>query len=95
MAWVSIPYKSLLRILCYTLFSIILTIGFGNRKLTHFLQSCREMDSNSNNVVLSASTQVATPIMAQALVMPIAMPIYVLLGEKPNKFNGLNFKRWQ
>ena len=69
-------------------------IGFGNRKLTHFLQSCIEMDYDSNNVVLATSAQVATPIMAKALVMAIAMPIYVLLGEKTNKFNGLNFKRW-
>ena len=33
--------------------------------------------------------------MAQALVMPTIMPIFVSLGEKPKKFNGLNFKRWQ
>ena len=33
--------------------------------------------------------------MAQALVMPTTMPIFVSPGEKPKKFNGLNFKRWQ
>ena len=27
--------------------------------------------------------------------MPTVMPIYVSLGEKPEKFNGQNFKRWQ
>ena len=53
------------------------------------------MDSDSNNVVPTAFAQVATPIMAQVLVMPITMPISVSLGEKPKKFNGPNFKRWQ
>ena len=33
--------------------------------------------------------------MAQVLVMPTIVPIFVLPGEKPEKFNGLNFKRWQ
>ena len=53
------------------------------------------MDSNSHNVVPSTSAQVATPIVAQTLVMPTIMPISVSPGEKLEKFNGLNFKRWQ
>ena len=63
--------------------------------MTNFLQSCKEMDSNSNNVVLAASTQVATPTIAQTLVMPTIVPIFSHLQKKPVKFNGLNFKRWQ
>ena len=27
--------------------------------------------------------------------MPTTMPISVLPGKKPEKFNGINFKRWQ
>ena len=37
----------------------------------------------------------ATPIVARVPVMPTAMPIYVSPREKPEKFNGQNFKRWQ
>ena len=33
--------------------------------------------------------------MAQVLVMPTDVPIFVSPREKPKKFNGLNFKRWQ
>ena len=33
--------------------------------------------------------------MAQVQVMPTVVPIFVSLGEKLEKFNGLNFKRWQ
>ena len=51
------------------------------------------MDFDSNNVVPATSTKVATPIVAQ--VMPTVMPIFVSLGEKSEKFNGLNFRRWQ
>ena len=36
----------------------------------------------------------ATPTVAQALVKPIDMSISVSHGEKLEKFNGLNFKRW-
>ena len=68
-------------------------IGFGNRQLTYFLQICRKMDSGSNNVVPAASTQVVTPIVAQVIMMPTIMPISILSGEKPEKFNELNFKR--
>ena len=53
------------------------------------------MDYDSNNVVPAAFAQVATPIVAQVSVMPTVMPISVSLGEKPETFNGLNFKRWQ
>ena len=69
--------------------------GFGNRKLPHFLQFCREMDYDSNNIVPIASAQVATPNVAQVSVMPTTMPIFVSLGEMSEKFNELNFKRWQ
>ena len=82
LAWVFIPHQSFLRILCYTLFSIIQRIGFGNRKLTHFLQIYKKIDSNSNNVVLAASTQVATLTVAQVSVMPTAMPISVSPKKK-------------
>ena len=80
-------------ILNYMLFSIILRIGFENRKLTHFLQFCRKMDSDSNNIVPVVFAQVAIPIVARVLVMPITVPIFVSLGEKLEKFNELNFKR--
>ena len=53
------------------------------------------MDFDSNNVVPAVSTQLATPIMAQVSVMPTVVYISVSLGGKPEKFNGLNFKRWQ
>ena len=53
------------------------------------------MNSGSDTIIPTASTQVVTPIMAQALVMPTTVPISVSFGEKPDKFSGLNFKRWQ
>ena len=37
----------------------------------------------------------ATPIVTQELMMPTVVPIFVSPGEKPEKFNKLNFKRWQ
>ena len=46
-------------------------------------------------MVPTASTQVATPTVTQAPVMPTTVPISVSPGEKPEKFSGLNFKRWQ
>ena len=61
----------------------------------HVAIMCREMDSNSNNIVLVVSAYVATPTMAQVPVMPINVPISVSPKKKPKKFNGLNFKRWQ
>ena len=53
------------------------------------------MDSDSNNVVPVASAQLATPTMAQVLVMPTIVPISASPGEKLEKFNELNFKMWQ
>ena len=53
------------------------------------------MDFGLDTIIPTASTQVVTHIMAQALVMPTTVPISVSLGEKPEKFSGLNFKRWQ
>ena len=32
--------------------------------------------------------------MAQALVMPTIMPIFISPGEKPKQFIGLHFTRW-
>ena len=61
--------------------------------MINFVQFCREMDSDSHNV-LSASAQVETPTIAQAPMMLTIVPISVSLGEKLDKFNGLNFKRW-
>ena len=81
------PHQSFLGILCYTLFSTILRIGFGNRKLTHFLQFCREMDYDSNNIAPATSAQVATPTVAQVLIMPTVVLISISSGEKPEKFN--------
>ena len=70
-------------------------IGFRNRKLTHFLQFCREMDYDSNNAVPPACTQVETPTVAQVPMVPTVVSISVLHGEKLEKVNGLNFKMWQ
>ena len=33
--------------------------------------------------------------MAQVTMMPTALSVYVSLKEKPQKFNGLDFKQWQ
>ena len=46
-------------------------------------------------MVPTASAQVATPTVTHAPVMPTTVPISVSPGEKPEKFSGLNFKRWQ
>ena len=53
------------------------------------------MNPGSHNVVPSASTQVATPTVAQASMMPTVVLISVSPQEKPEKFNRLNFKMWQ
>ena len=53
------------------------------------------MDYGLNTIVPTTSAQVATPTVAQALVMPTTVPISVSPGEKPEKFSGLNFKGWQ
>ena len=53
------------------------------------------MDSSSDTIVPTASTHVATHTVAQAPVLLTTMPISVSPGEKPKKFSGHNFKRWQ
>ena len=53
------------------------------------------MDYDSNNSIPFATAQMATPIVAQAPIMPTIVPIHVSPREKLEKFNGLNFKRWQ
>ncbi|RVW17127.1 Retrovirus-related Pol polyprotein from transposon TNT 1-94 [Vitis vinifera] len=53
------------------------------------------MTTESDNVVVTELAPVATPTVAQVLAMPIVVPISVSPGEKPEKFSGLNFKRWQ
>ena len=53
------------------------------------------MDIGSDTMVPTASSQVATPTVTQAPVMPTTVPISVSPGEKPEKFSRLNFKRWQ
>ena len=53
------------------------------------------MDIGSDTMVPTAYAQVATPTVTQAPVMPTTVPISVSLGEKQEKFSGLNFKRWQ
>ena len=52
------------------------------------------MDIGSDTMVPNAYAQVATPTVTQAPVMPTTVPISVSPGEKPEKFSGLNFKRW-
>ena len=52
------------------------------------------MDFDSHNAVPSAYAQVVTLTMAQGPMMPTIVPISVLPGEKPEKFNELNFKMW-
>ncbi|WJZ94150.1 hypothetical protein VitviT2T_013032 [Vitis vinifera] len=53
------------------------------------------MTTESDNVVVTELAPVATPTVAQVPAMPTAVPISVSPGEKPEKFSGLNFKRWQ
>ena len=53
------------------------------------------MDSNSNIVVLLYLPKWQPPIVVQAPVMPTIVSISTSPGEKPEKFNGLHFKRWQ
>ena len=53
------------------------------------------MYSGSDTIIPTAFVHVATSTVAQAPVLPTTMPISVSPGEKPEKFNGLNFKRWQ
>ncbi|WJZ85230.1 hypothetical protein VitviT2T_004776 [Vitis vinifera] len=53
------------------------------------------MTTESDNVVVTELAPVANPTVAQVPAMPTAVPISVSPGEKPEKFSGLNFKRWQ
>ncbi|RVW62815.1 Retrovirus-related Pol polyprotein from transposon TNT 1-94 [Vitis vinifera] len=53
------------------------------------------MTTESDNVVVTELALVATPTVAQVPAMPTVVPISVSPGEKPEKFSGLNFKRWQ
>ena len=63
--------------------------------MTNFIQICREMDFDSHNVVPSIFSLVATPTVAQVPVRRTVVPISISPREKPEKFNRLNFKRWQ
>ena len=53
------------------------------------------MDYGSDTIVPTASAHIATLIVAQSLVLLTTVLIFVLPGEKLEKFSGLNFKRWQ
>ena len=53
------------------------------------------MDYSLDTIVPTTSAHVTTPTVAQAPVLPTIMPISVSPEEKPEKFSGLNFKRWQ
>ena len=53
------------------------------------------MDYSLDTIVSTTSAQVATPTVAQVPMMPTTVPIYVSYKEKPEKFNGLNSKRWR
>ena len=53
------------------------------------------MESGSDTIVLTPSDHGATSIVAQAPVLPATLPISISHGEKPEKFSGLNFKKWQ
>ena len=48
---------------------------------------------------MTAAVATTTKIIAQGYVPKVQMlatiPVFVNYGEKPEKFNGLNFKRWQ
>ena len=71
---------------------------------TFWLGFAGKMTSQSNNVGVPESSQVATPIVAQ-VATPIVIfqapmvhtsgLVFVSPGEKPKKFNGPNFKRYQ
>ena len=61
------------------------------------------MTSQSNNASVPESGQVATPtvaqvvtptVVAQAPMVHTSGPDFVSPGEKPEKFNELNFKQW-
>ena len=50
------------------------------------------MTSKSNNTDLLES---GSTIIAKAPMVHTSGHVSISLGEKPKKFNGLNFKRWQ
>ena len=75
------------------LIPIILRIGLGIEFDQFSIILFLEMDIGSDTMVPTAYTQVATPTVTQAPVMPTTVPISVSPGEKPEKFSGLNFKR--
>ena len=92
-----VPHQSFLGILCKVVFSYSEKLAdlICKTKLTHFLGNFRKMASESDNVVVTEFAQVAPPAVARVPAMPTAVPISVSPGEKPEKFIGLNFKRWQ
>ena len=54
------------------------------------------MTYESKNIVVLKSGQVAAPtVVAQAPIMHTFGLVSISPGEKPEKFNGLNFKMWQ
>ena len=54
------------------------------------------MTYGSNNIVVPEFGQVvAFIIVAQAPMVHTSEPVFVSTWERPEKFNGLNFKRWQ
>ena len=53
------------------------------------------MDYSSDTIISTTFAQVATPTVAKVPMMPTTVPIYVSSRKKPEKFNGLNSKRWQ
>ena len=71
---------------------------------TFWLGFAKQMTSQSNNLDVLESGQVATPIVtqvatptvvAQAPLVHTFGPVSISPREKHKKFNGLNFKRWQ
>ena len=55
-----------------------------------------KMTYESNNTGVPESGKVVAPtVVAQASMLHTSELVYVSLGEKPEKFNGLNFKWWQ
>ena len=54
------------------------------------------MTSEFNNTDVPKSGQVvALTVVAQAPMVHTSWHVFVCPREKPKKFNGLNFKRWQ
>ena len=54
------------------------------------------MTYESNNTGVPESGQVLAPIVvSQAPMVHTSGPVFISPGEKPEKFNELNFKRWR